>query len=119
MPTLLYFADPSNRRSGIGATIRLDNGDPCWLSIAQRGVLVKKSRYGLFGAVLYSEKNLYKAAEAAIALNFLFPDNQLPEGFTDPTLISFANAIWHCATCVEVSITINEAVSKARSALGC
>jgi hypothetical protein len=114
MPTLLYFADPSNRYPGCGATIRLDNGEPCLLSIAQSGVLVKNSRFGWFGAILYNEKNVYKAAETAMALDFLFPDNLLPAGFTDLVLKSFANAIWHCSTCAEVAVTLNEAVARAK-----
>src|SRR5271169_5701303 len=51
---ILHFAD--SKRGGCGATVRLETGEPCWLSIAQSGVMVKKSRFGLFGAVLYSEK---------------------------------------------------------------
>jgi hypothetical protein len=35
MPKVLYFADPSNGRSGLGATIQLDSGEPCLISIAQ------------------------------------------------------------------------------------
>jgi hypothetical protein len=114
MPTVLYFADPSNRRPGRGATIRLDSGERCLLSIAQSGVLVKKSRFGWFGTILYNEKNIYKAAETALALDLLFPIKQLSAGFTDPVFISYANAIWHCANCTEVAITLNEAVSKAK-----
>lgn len=115
MPTLLYFADPSNRRPGRGATIRLDSGEPCLLSIAQSGVMVKKSRYGWFGVTLYNERNVYQASETAMALGFLFPDNLLPDGFSEPVLMAFANAIWHCANCTEVATTLNEAVSRAKA----
>jgi hypothetical protein len=37
-------------RIGCYANVRMDNGDPCFISVAQTGVLVKKSRVGLFGA---------------------------------------------------------------------
>jgi hypothetical protein len=59
MPKVLYFADPSNKRPGVGATIKLDSGEPCIVSIAQSGVRVKKTRLGFFGAVLYEEKVVY------------------------------------------------------------
>lgn len=42
MPKLLFFADPSNKRPGVGATVRLDSGEPCMLSIAQSGVRLRK-----------------------------------------------------------------------------
>lgn len=118
MATVIYFADPSNRRPGRGATIRLDSGEVCAISIAQIGVRVKRSRWGwtaLFGPVLYDEKNLYKAATAATALHYLFPDSLLPTGFTDPNLRSFANAVMHCSNCAEVVILLNEAVARART----
>ena len=67
---MLYFSDSSGRRPGRGATIRLDSGEPCLLSIAKSGVLVKRSRYGLLGATLYNETNVYKAAQTAMALDF-------------------------------------------------
>src|SRR5271165_5458021 len=113
MPTLLHFADPSNKRPGLGATIRLDSGEPCTISVARVGVLVRKSRFGLFGPVLYNEKNLYRAAATAKALSERFTRNLLPSGFTDPVLSAFANAIFHCSTCAEVAVTLNEALTPA------
>jgi hypothetical protein len=113
VPKVLYFSDPSNKRPGLGATIRLDSGEPCIVSIAQSGVRVKKTRLGFFGAVLYEEKVVYKAALTAKALSFLYPNNLLPPGFTNPVLRAFANAIMHCSTCAEVSIILNEAVARA------
>ena len=40
------------------ANIRMDNGDPCYVSVAQTGVLVKKSKIGMFGAKLYEKIRL-------------------------------------------------------------
>src|SRR5579872_874 len=113
MATVLYFSDPSNRRPGRGATIRLDSGEPCTLSLARIGVRVKKSRFGWLGPILYHEKNLYKAASTARALSALFPHSLLPSGFTDPVLSAFANAILHCSNCAQVAIILNEAATRA------
>lgn len=108
MPRLLHFADPSKRRPGRGATIRLDSGEPCTISIARSGVRVKKSRFGVyFGPLLYNEGNLHKVALTAEALSRQFPTSLLPPGFTDPVLRAFANAIFHCSSCAEVAITLN------------
>lgn len=115
MPKVLYFSDPSNKRPGVGATIRLDSGEPCIVSIAQSSVRVKKTRLGFFGTLLYQEKDVYKTASTARALSFIYPKNLLPPGFTNPILRVFANAIMHCSTCAEVSVVLNEAVTRSES----
>jgi len=46
-------------------------------------------------------------------LTYLYPNSQLPPGFTDPVLCAFANAILHCATCSEVTTVLNEAIVRA------
>jgi hypothetical protein len=111
VPKVIYFADVSNGRPGRGATIRLDSGESCLISVAQTGVRVKKSRFGFIGAVLYNEKNVYKAAATAKALSERFPNSLLPPGFSDPVLSAFANAVLHCSTCAEVAVTLNEALN--------
>lgn len=113
MPKVLFFSDPSNGRPGLGATIQLDSGEPCLMSISPGWVRVKKSRTGLFGSTLYNVRNAHKTAETARALIYLYPNSQLPAGFTDPILCAFANAILHCATCSEVAVVLNEAVARA------
>ncbi len=111
MPKVLFFSDPSNKRPGLGATIQLDSGEPCLISIAKNWVRVKKSRLGFWGTLLYNQKD---ATETAKALLFLFPDNRLPAGFTNPILYAFANAVMHCSSCTEVAIVLNKAVSEAQ-----
>jgi hypothetical protein len=114
---ILHFAD--SKRGGCGATVRLETGEPCWVSIAQSGVLVKKSRLGLLGAILFSEKNAYKISRCEIALAYLFPENRFPDGITNPNLRSFLNAILHCHSAAEVCQTLNEAVETAEKKAGC
>jgi len=113
MPKVLYFSDPSNGRPGLGATIQLDSGEPCLMSISPGWVRVKKSRTGLFGPTLYNVRDVQETYETAKALALLFPDSLLPAGFTDPMLSAFANAILHCATCNDVAITLNGAIREA------
>jgi hypothetical protein len=74
MPELVY----SSEKLGCGATIALDNGDICMISVARLGVLVrcyKKRQFlgSFFGAKLYNEKNLFRAAKAAAALDSKYP----------------------------------------------
>jgi hypothetical protein len=114
---ILYFAN--SKRGGCGATVRLKSGEPCWLSIAQSGVLVKKSRHGILGAILYHEKVVYKNSLCGIALSYLFPEKRFPDGVTDPNLRSFLNAILHCRSASEVTTTLNEAIENAEKKAGC
>jgi len=115
MPKLFY----SSETWGNGATIELDSGDHCIISVAQAGVLVRSYRprgigalFGSFlGPVLYNEKNVYKAAKTGMALTSQFPDLHPELNFKSPVLAAFANAVWHCSTPAQVSIVLNEAMS--------
>jgi hypothetical protein len=111
---ILYYADQKHGiRRGCGATVRLESGEPCWLSIAQSGVLVKKSRSGLFGAVRYHEKVVYKNSLCGLALAYLYPEKLFPDNVCDLNLRSFMNAILHCHNASDVTQTLNEAIETA------
>jgi hypothetical protein len=110
MTKLVY----SSERAGCGATIQLDSGDICIVSVAQAGVRVRTYRPGrflgsFFGPILYDEKNVYANAQTAQALSEQFPEQQPNLMFENPVLCVFANAIWHCSTPAEVAKVLNEA----------
>jgi hypothetical protein len=114
VPKLLYWSE----KIGCGATIELDSGEVCLVSVAQAGVLVKARKKGRFaqllinrGAILYDEKNVYVAAKTAMALDMMFHNKTIPQTFQNPVLYAFANAVWNCPTAAEVAITLNEATS--------
>jgi hypothetical protein len=112
MPKLVY----SSEKLGCGATIELDNGDICMISVARVGVLVRCYKKGMFlgsffGAKLYNEKNVYRAAKTAAALDEKYP--QVPSlKFQNPVLTAFASAIWNCSSAAEVAIVLNEAADR-------
>lgn len=117
---ILYFADEKHGvQRGCGATIRLETGESCLLSIAQSGVIVRKSRFGIFGAILYDEKTVYKNSLCGIALAYLYPEKRFPDAVVDPNLRSFLNAILHCHSASEVCATLNEAIESAERKAGC
>jgi hypothetical protein len=109
----------SNEKFGCGATIKLDNGDNCMISVAQSGVLVRTYGSGFWdkilgsflGAVLYREKNVYRAAKTAAALHSSIPQAKSLQ-FNNPVLTAFAQAVWHCSSAAEVAVKLNEAMSK-------
>ena len=106
MTTLDRFMD--HDRKGRWASIRMGNGDPCWIGIAQTGVLVKKSRIGISGAKLYEERNVYDAARTAQALLEMYADDLTPAEMGNPVLKAFVNAILHCRDLAEVTRVLNE-----------
>lgn len=119
MSTLLHFAD--SKAGGHGATIKLDSGETCTISIAENGARVKNSRLGFLGPILYKDNSLDQAKLTAKALLFLFDDSLFPLryrnkndeiSFYSPVLSSFTNAILHCSTCAQVAITLKEAITK-------
>ena len=107
MTTLVRFMD--NPKTGVWANIRMDNGDPCWVGIAQSGVMVKISKVGLMGAKLFDESNVYKCAAAAIKLAEQYPNDLTPSGMQNPVLKSFVNSILHCSNLGQVATVLNSA----------
>jgi hypothetical protein len=100
------------------ANVRLDSGEPCYINVAQTGVLVKKSRLGLLGPTLYKETVVYKAAMTAKALHHLYPDSRTPPGLHHPVLKAFTNAVLHCSSAMEVGTTLNQAIETAERVSG-
>lgn len=115
MTTLHSYKDSS---TGCFANIRMKNGDPCFISVAQAGVLVKKSRVGWFGAKLYDEKNVYEAAMMAKALAYLYPERLTPQGMANPVLNAFTNAVLHCSSLTEATRILNTAVKETETRAG-
>lgn len=113
MTKLIRFLDDDreNRR----ANIRMDNGAPCWIRIAQTGILVKRSKMGLFGATLYRGKDIDRAAEIAKILKRQYSDDLTPDDMRNPVLKSIVNAVLHCRDLAEVARVLNEADLKAES----
>jgi hypothetical protein len=116
MPRLVF----SSEKHGCGATIELDSQEICLVSVSQSGVLVRSSRgrfrrtlVGIIGAILYSEKNVFKAAMTAAALDSLFPPKRIPLTFQNPVLGAFANAIWQCSSAADICVALNTARSHA------
>jgi hypothetical protein len=114
---ILYFADDPKR--GCGATVRFPSGEPCMMSIAQTGIRVRKSRFGLFGALLYDEKNAFINAQRTGALAYLFPKKRYPDGVSNVNLRAFFNALLHCNNAAEASTTLNQAIPLAEQRAGC
>lgn len=113
MPRLLYI----NEKFGHDATIILDSGDACWISVGKKGVLVRSHRHSfwagllgsLFGPKLYQERNIYQALSVAQALTATFrPVPQIQIGCKDVMLRAFCTAVWQCSSPERVKAVLND-----------
>lgn len=77
---------------GCFARVDFAPGDPLWISIAQNGVLIRRSRLGLFGRRVYGETDTFEAARVARVLATLCPDVSSIEGVHTPMLSAFLAA---------------------------
>jgi len=85
----------------------MDNNDPCWISVANSGVLIKKSKIGLFGTKVY-EKHIADSANAAYALSKRYRNVLTPPEMRHPLLKAFTNAVLHCTSLEEAKSVLNE-----------
>ncbi|GMO16509.1 MULTISPECIES: hypothetical protein [Bradyrhizobium] len=111
MPRLLYI----NEKFGHDATIILDSGDACWISVGKKGVLVRSHKHNLwggllgsvFGPKLYQERNIYQALNVAQALTAMFrPVPQIR--CKDMMLAAFCTAAWQCSSPERVRAVLND-----------
>jgi len=108
MTRLVRFQDHDSKRF---ACIKLASGAPIWVSIARTGVLVKRSKLGLMGEILYKEKNVHEIAEKAKTLAKLYPDDVTPHNLADPVFRGFVNAILRCSDVIGVMRVLNNTES--------
>lgn len=100
------------------ANLTLNNGDPIFISVAQSGILVKKTKFGLFGAKLYEETNVFKAAMTAKALSVFFRDCMAPAEIQNPALREFVNGVMICQSAAEVAMLLNGVVAQVEAIHG-
>jgi hypothetical protein len=101
-----------NHHTSSYAKLTLSNGDPILISLAQSGILVKKTKFGILGAKLYEETNIFKAAMTAKALTVFFENCIAPKEIQNPVLREFVNGVMICQTAAEVTILLNGIVTK-------
>lgn len=100
------------------ANVVLASGEPCFVGVAQSGVLVKRSKIGWFGAKLYNEKDVFKAAMTAKALDFIYPIRLFDEDIENPVLAAFVNAALDSKDAAEMTNICNTAIRKVESDTG-
>lgn len=111
MPRLLYI----NEKFGHDATIILDSGDACWISVGKKGVLVRSHKYSFWGGLsgsllgpkLYQERDVYRALSVAQSITATFrPVPQIR--CSDVMLKAFCTAVWHSSSPARVKHVLND-----------
>lgn len=93
------------------ATLRTARNEPIWIGVAQTGVMVKKSKIGLFGRKLFASSDVTHAATVAQNLDDILMDTFLPEDcyITNPVLEAFVKAAIASNTLEELCVKIANA----------
>jgi len=111
MPRLLYI----NEKFGHDATIILDSGDACWISVGKKGVLVRSHKHSFWGGLsgsllgpkLYQERDVYRALSVAQSITATFrPVPQIR--CSDVMLKAFCTAVWHSSSPARVKDVLND-----------
>jgi hypothetical protein len=101
-------------KTGCWSRVDLENGDPIWISVAQDGVVVKKSKMSFLGSTLYKEAVVYQIAKTAEALDFQnsksVSNELLPAEMKNLVLRAFTQAVLGCRSASHVSVLLNEAL---------
>lgn len=95
------------------ARVNWETGEPAFISIAQSGVLIKRSRLGILGTKLYNERDIHNCVAMSRVLdNHILSDESfslLPKGLTGAVLRSFTRLAIETTSAVEFCTKIGEA----------
>ena len=93
------------------SNIEMDNGELCFISVAQTGVFVKKTKKGFFGSLggkkIYTG-DIHKTAETAQRLSERYSTNLCPSDIENAVLRVFTNAGLHCQSSDEFERILND-----------
>jgi len=106
MNKLLRFGDsPTQCWSQVLTT----SGETVWIGIAQTGILIKKSKWGVFGTKLFEETNPVKAGRIARRLSMNIQNDSIPQGMSNIVLISLTLNAMQCPTAADFVARLNSA----------
>ena len=107
MGKVIDFCHPP--KVGHWCKLKMDNGERCWISISQQGVLIKKSRMGLFGKVIADLKPIDEVYARLSKLEYMFPKKLYPDDMLSLILQEFTNAALNCSSLDELKISLEKA----------
>ena len=81
--------------------VDLHDRNPIWISVARSGIVVKRSRIGMFGEKLFNQ-NAEKSSWMCRSISKQVTDDITPIDMCNPSLTVFTNGILHCQALDEV-----------------
>jgi hypothetical protein len=110
MGKLIRFQDDDR---GCFSRVDFESGEPAFISVAQSGVLVKRSKLGLLGAKLYVASDIHDCAAISRVLDeqVLRSDSLMavPQGLHSPVLESFTRLALESKSAADFCAAIGEA----------
>ena len=80
---------------GKWARIVMADGNPCYVAIGPRSIVIKKSKSGIIGPRLYEVRDLESIERMVDTLIEKFPEDLTPLGMTNCILRPVVNAVLH------------------------
>jgi hypothetical protein len=102
---LIRFKD-----SKTGCWSRVDNADPIYISVAQEGILIRRSRLGILGPILYRSKDLTETARICAELNSSIDEYATPPQIQNPVLMLFTQLALESGSAAQLSARIASAL---------
>ncbi len=99
------------------ATFRLRNDDPVSISVANNGVLIKKSKTGLFGPIVFHEKKIEECIRIAKVIDETTTFYLTPFGLDSPVLKAFSQVALESDSIADFLIRLKQMSDLANSAL--
>ena len=88
---------------GKWARMVMADGNPCYVAIGPRSIVIKKSKSGIFGPRIYEIRDIESIERIVDVLIEKFPQDLTPHGMTNGILRPVVNAVLHNKTLEQVA----------------
>ena len=95
---------------GTWSCVDLESGESVYIGVSPTGVIVRKSRWALFGVKLYNESDIHKIADTAVTLDAEIIQYTTPPAMTNPVLRVFTQVALDSDSAVNICTRINRAL---------
>lgn len=116
MAKLIRFID--NGSTGCWSRIDLESGENCYISVARTGLIIKQSKLGIFGRVVFRVDDVDELAYLAMSLSEVSYDDLTPQEMTNPVLKVITNEIMHYGGLSDIPVMFNSHLDQYKASQG-
>jgi hypothetical protein len=102
MATLVRFVDSGSL--GCWSRVNMDSGENCYISIARTGLLIKESKLGILGKIVFRVDDVDALARLAMSLSEIQYEDLTPPDMTNPVLKVITNEILHLGALDDIPV---------------